>query len=208
MKVAIVDYGLANVRSVMNAVECFGIKPYLADSGDQLYGADKIILPGVGSFDAGMQGLKTRGHVKALNQYVQKNKIPCLGICLGFQFLFEGSEEGNEAGLGWLQGKIYRFNNQKVKVPHIGWNEIVVMPHAKIFKNLDERIDVFFVHSYYAPYENDAKLHCSGYCEYGEKYVAAIERGHIFGVQFHPEKSQLAGMKILENFLNYDADKT
>ena len=208
MKVAIVDYGLANIRSVVNAVECFDVESYLATEGDQLKEADKIILPGVGSFDAGMQGLRERGHVEALNEHVQTRGIPCLGICLGFQFLFEGSEEGSEFGLGWLKGKVRCFDKSMIKVPHIGWNEIVATPKREIFQNLDSRFDVYFVHSYYAAYEEDAEKYCAGYCEYGEKYVAAVEKDNIFGVQFHPEKSQLAGMKILENFLCYEKNKT
>src|SRR3990167_4239345 len=201
MKIAVIDYGLANLRSVINAMECLGVEPYLAEKGDQLAEADKIILPGVGSFDGGMQGLRTRGHSEALNHYVYKHHVPCLGICLGLQFFFEGSEEGKESGLGWFTGTVRYFDNQTVKVPHIGWNEIVTRPNTNMFADLDERLDVYFVHSYYVPYENDAALYCSGYCEYGQKYVAALEKGHIFGVQFHPEKSQLAGMKILENFI-------
>ncbi len=207
MKVAIVDYGLANIRSVVNAIECFGVELCVADSGDQLAQADKIILPGVGSFDAGMQGLHQRGHVRALNQCVVLQGVPCLGICLGFQFLFEGSEEGSEAGLGWLEGNIRCFENNEVKVPHIGWNEIVSSDNCNIFHGLGQKFDVYFVHSYYAPYENEAEIYCAGYCEYGQKYVAAIEKANVFGVQFHPEKSQLAGMKILENFLLYEKNK-
>ena len=202
--IAIVDYGLANIRSVLNAVECFSLKSYVAEEGKQLLQADKIILPGVGSFDAGMRGLHERGHVEALNQAVLQEKIPCLGICLGFQFLFAGSEEGEEPGLGWLKGRVCRFDKSKVKVPHMGWNEIVNCEGTKIFRELNHSFDAYFVHSFYAPYEDDAARYCAGYCEYEKRYVAAIEKDNLFGVQFHPEKSQLAGLKIIENFLNYE----
>lgn len=207
MKIAIIDYGLANIRSVINAFEFFDVELYLARCGEQLVEADKIVLPGVGSFDAGMQGLKERGHVEALNHYVLSRNIPYLGICLGFQFIFENSEEGVESGLGWIKGKIHCFDKNKIKVPHMGWNEVVISGSSKIFNELMSPFDMYFVHSYYAPYKGDAKTYCVGYCEYGQKYVAAVEKDHIFGVQFHPEKSQLGGMKILENFLNYGQDK-
>lgn len=207
MKVAIVDYGLANIRSIINAFECFDVELYLAERGEQLAEADKIVLPGVGSFDAGMKGLKARGHVEALHHHVMAKKIPYLGICLGFQFIFESSAEGIEKGLGWIKGNIHCFDKNKIKVPHMGWNEVVITNSSDIFNELLPPLDVYFVHSYYAPYEGEAKTYAAGYCEYGQKYVAAVEKNNIFGVQFHPEKSQLGGMKILENFLEYDRDK-
>lgn len=203
MKIAIVDYGLANIRSVINAFECFDINLYCAETGQDLTDADKIILPGVGSFDAGIKGLKERGHLDAINQRVISEKIPYLGICLGFQFIFESSEEGIEKGFGWIKGRVQHFDRSKIKVPHMGWNEVVISKESEIFNELTPPLDVYFVHSYYAPYEGDAKMYSVGYCEYGQKYIAAVEKEHIFGVQFHPEKSQLGGMKILENFLKY-----
>jgi len=203
MKIAIVDYGLANIRSVINAFECFDVDLYLAESGEELAVADKIVLPGVGSFDAGIKRLKERGHIEALKHHVISQKIPYLGICLGFQFIFESSEEGAEKGLGWIKGEIHHFDRSRIKVPHVGWNEVVISKQSKLFDELTPPLDVYFVHSYYAAYEGEAKKYSAGYCEYGQKYVAAIEKKHIFGVQFHPEKSQLGGMKILENFLKY-----
>ena len=204
MKIAIVDYGLANIQSVINAIECFNVESYLATTGDQLVDADRIILPGVGSFDTGMKGLRERGFVEALGQRVLKEKIPCLGICLGFQFLFESSEEGEDVGLGWVEGRIKHFDKTAVKVPHMGWNEVVLDPDSKILSGLEKQSDFYFVHSYFAPFTDDAANCCIGYCEYAQKYVAAVEKDNIFGVQFHPEKSQLAGMKLLENFLTYE----
>ncbi len=202
MRIAIVDYGLANIRSVVNAIECLGQSPYVATSGADLEVADKIILPGVGSFDAGMKGLCERGHVEALNFFVLEKKIPCLGICLGFQFFFEGSEEGREPGLGWFKGRAREFDKKKVKVPHVGWNELVVKNDSRLFREISSPVDVYFVHSFYVPHDSGSELYGIGYCEYGLQYIAAVEREQIFGVQFHPEKSQLVGIKILENFLN------
>jgi len=203
MKIAIVDYGLANIRSIINAIECFNVDVYLAEHGDQLFEADRIILPGVGSFDAGMKGLHERGFVEVLNQSVFQQGKPCLGICLGFQFLFEGSEEGDELGLNWIKGSARKFNRSNLKVPHIGWNEVVARDDSILFVGLESRFDVYFVHSYYIPYEAEAADNCIGFCDYGQKYVVALEKDNIFGLQFHPEKSQLTGMKILENFINY-----
>ena len=207
MKIAVVDYGLANIQSVVNAIECFPVEVYLATSGDTLAAADKIILPGVGSFDAGMLGLRERGHVAALNQAVIKERMPCMGICLGFQFLFEGSEEGDEPGLGWLQGQICCFDKNSIKVPHIGWNELLVNNQTKLFHGIESPADVYFVHSFYAPDVAGAAEYAIGRCEYGINYVAAIEKDNIFGVQFHPEKSQLTGMKILENFIFHNENE-
>lgn len=201
MKVAIVDYGLANMRSVINAIECLGAEVIIAEQGKDLMGAEKIILPGVGAFDAGMRGLRDRGHEVALNTCVLQEKIPILGICLGFQFLFEGSEEGETSGLGWIPTRLLQFDKSAVKVPHMGWNELELNASSRLFKGLTAPVDVYFVHSFYAPKVQGISNYAAAYCQYGESYVAAVEKDHIFGVQFHPEKSQLTGMKILENFL-------
>ncbi|OGO95752.1 MAG: imidazole glycerol phosphate synthase, glutamine amidotransferase subunit [Coxiella sp. RIFCSPHIGHO2_12_FULL_44_14] len=206
MKIGIVDYGLANTRSVMNAVECLGAHACLASRGEDLSSVDRIILPGVGSFDAAMQALQTRGHISVLNQRVVNEHIPFLGICLGLQLLFESSEEGVMPGLGWIKGSVCALAKSTVKVPHMGWNEIVVCRENSLFLGIDTTCDVYFVHSYYVPYEEDAAQYCVAYCDYGQRSVAALEQGSIFGVQFHPEKSQLTGMKILENFLKGEAN--
>ena len=200
--VAVVDYGLANIRSVMNALECFSVAVKVLDRGDQLGVADKIVLPGVGSFDAGMRGLRERGHIEALNELVIKQGKPFLGICLGFQFLFESSAEGIESGLGWFKGRCLRFDSSQVKVPHIGWTEVELREQSTLFAGIRSPADFYFVHSYYAPNSGDAADCAAGFSTYGVKFVPAVERERIFGVQFHPEKSQLAGMKLIENFLS------
>ncbi len=176
MKIAVVDYGLANIRSVVNALNCFDVETYVASTGEALKNADKILLPGVGAFNAGMQGLRERGHVDMLNDLVLHEKKPCLGICLGFQFLFEGSEEGSELGLGWIKGKVRCFNRSSTKVPHIGWNELQINPKSRLLKGLESPVDVYFVHSYYAPSEGEAFETASAYCEYSVKYVVAVRK--------------------------------
>jgi glutamine amidotransferase len=203
MKVAIVDYGLGNIRSVVNALECFEVDVVVASTGAELEGAARIVLPGVGSFDAGMRGLRERGHDAALDRLVREQSVPYLGICLGLQFMFSGSEEGSEPGLGWFDAKVRRFPDRSgaPKVPHIGWNDVRPVGNAALFRNLVPPFDFYFVHSYYVPNEGDAARHACGLCNYDIDFVAALERDTVAGVQFHPEKSQLAGMKMLETFL-------
>ena len=204
VKIAIVDYGLANIRSVVNALECFDTELIIAESGADLKKADKIVLPGVGSYDAGMRGLKERGHVEALEDMVIEKKKPFLGICLGLQFLYEGSEEGSERGLSWISGICRRFNSgpHHPKVPHMGWSDIeIVMEKSRIFAQLHPPFTFYFVHSYYAPYEKESNQFSAAVCDYGVLFTTAVEKENIFATQFHPEKSQLAGMKLLETFL-------
>jgi imidazole glycerol phosphate synthase glutamine amidotransferase subunit len=201
-RVAVVDYGLANIRSVVNALNCFDVEVVVAERGAQLEGASHIVLPGVGSFDAGMRGLRERAHVDALERRIRQEGVPYLGICLGMQFLFEGSDEGSAAGLGWLKGRIARFPSGAglPKVPHIGWNEVRIAPGSRLMAKLQPPTDFYFVHSYYAPLAA-AQAAATGVCDYGQPFCAALETGNVAAVQFHPEKSQLAGMKLLETFL-------
>jgi len=199
--VAIVDYGLANIRSVVNAIECFDASVVIAETPADLEKADKIILPGVGSFDAGMRGLRARGHEAALRRLVLEQGRPFFGICLGMQFLFEASDEGTETGLGWLQGRVRLFAPSVPKVPHMGWSELTLTGRPRLFESLVAPVDVYFVHSYFVPNESDAAAQASALCDYGPGFVAALEKDNIFACQFHPEKSQLAGMKMFENFL-------
>lgn len=199
--VSVVDYGLANIRSVVNALECFGVDVRVAETGADLAGADRIVLPGVGSFDAGMKGLRSRGHDEALERLVRDQGTPFLGICLGMQFLFEGSEEGAEPGLGWISGTVRRFSGKGLKVPHMGWSEVDLPRPTRLFAALAPPLDFYFVHSYYVPAEGRAAETSAALCDYGTAFAAALEDGPVHAVQFHPEKSQLAGMKLLETFL-------
>ena len=201
-RVAVIDYGLANIRSVVNALDCFEVDVMVVETGAGLADAGRIVLPGVGSFDAGMRGLTERGHVEALRRRVLEAGVPYLGICLGMQFLFEGSAEGSAAGLGWIEGRVERFpsGQDQPKVPHIGWNEVEIAPSTALMAALESPTDFYFVHSYYAPLAQTKAL-ATGICDYGVRFCAALERDNIAAVQFHPEKSQLGGMKLLETFL-------
>jgi imidazole glycerol phosphate synthase glutamine amidotransferase subunit len=203
-RVAVIDYGLANIRSVVNALDCFEVDVKVMETGSGIVDAGRIVLPGVGSFDAGMRGLAERGHVEALRRRVLEGGVPYLGICLGLQFLFEGSAEGSgsAAGLGWLTGKIERFpsGQDRPKVPHVGWNEVEISPASALMAGLQSPTDFYFVHSYYAPLAATQGM-ATGVCDYGVRFCAALERDNIAAVQFHPEKSQLGGMKLIETFL-------
>jgi imidazole glycerol-phosphate synthase subunit HisH len=201
-RVAVVDYGLANIRSVVNALNCFDVDVSVIDTGAKLLDAGRIVLPGVGSFDAGMSGLTERGHVEALRSRILDAGVPYLGICLGMQFLFDGSAEGSAAGLGWFAGRVERFPSGpgQPKVPHIGWNEVDIARSSALMAGLESPTDFYFVHSYYAPLAATGAF-AVGTCDYGVRFCAALERDNIAAVQFHPEKSQLGGMKLLESFL-------
>ncbi len=203
IKVAIVDYGLANIKSVVNAIDGFPVELIVADRGDMLADADKIILPGVGHFDAGMRGLAKHGHIEALAEQVLVRKKPFLGICLGLQLIFEGSDEGEEPGLGWLPGRFRLFpkDNGSLKVPHMGWSDVEISAQGRLLAELSPPMTFYFVHSYYLPFDDATREITTATCDYGFDFSAAVERENIFATQFHPEKSQLAGMKILETFL-------
>jgi len=201
-RLAIVDYGLANIQSVVNALECFSGAVRVAARGEDLAGADRIVLPGVGHFDEGMRGLKTRGHDKALAQLVLKDRVPIIGICLGFQFLFEGSEEGVEAGLGWIKGRNVRIpDGPGVKVAAYGLERGYAAAFVSSLRPYQAAHRVLLC-PFLCCSEHGRRGACAAAtCSYGIDFIAAVERDNIFGAQFHPEKSQLAGMKLLETFL-------
>jgi len=202
-KIAIVDYGLGNLRSAYNAFRCFEVDLKVAENGAELADAAGIVVPGVGSFDAGIQGLRSRGHTEALHRRIAEAGAAYFGICLGMQFLFEGSEEGQECGFGWMHGCVRRFPEGagQPKIPHIGWTEVAMPRSTQLFRDIAAPADFYFVHSYYAPLEGETERDVAAVAEYGLRYAAGVERGNIHAVQFHPEKSQLAGMKLIENFI-------
>ena len=202
---AVIDYGAGNLRSVLHALKHLGVKDMqLVRHLDELKGAEKIILPGVGAFGAGMNQLRKQELVEPLQEALQSG-IPYLGICVGMQMLFEISEEmGEHAGLGILEGRVVRFpKDSALKVPHIGWNQLQTHKESPLLNNLPAESYAYFVHSYYcAPTcENDILATV----DYGLPFAAAVQRDNIYGVQFHPEKSQKTGLQILTNFLNLEA---
>jgi glutamine amidotransferase len=198
--VAIVDYGAGNIKSVENAVRYLGHEAVLTRDPAVILSADHVILPGVGAFGDAMARLRRYGLEKVLKETVKRG-IPFLGICLGLQLLFESSEESPGAqGLGILKGHILRIpDGEGRKVPQIGWNDLTYPNPGRLFAGLPEGSYVYFVHSYYLRAEDPAIV--TARTRYGVDIDASVESGNVFACQFHPEKSEAAGMKILQNFL-------
>ena len=209
MRITIVDYGLGNLLSVSKAFARLGAEPLLTTRPEDLAQAEALVLPGVGAFGDGMAGLKSRGLVEPLRAAVAAGR-PLLGICLGLQLLFEHSGEApGVPGLGLLRGDVVRFAGRDfgarggLKVPHMGWNRITLARPHPVFQGLGEGAYVYFVHSYcVAPADAGDVL---ARADYGGAFCAAAGRDRLVGVQFHPEKSQAVGLKLLENFLAWAA---
>ena len=203
MKVAIVNYGMCNLASVRRALEDIGAEPYITDSPAALYDADKVVLPGVGAFAEGMRQLNDAGWVDALHDVVVERRKPMLGICLGMQMLASvGEEGGGAAGLGFVPGRVQRLDTLgcKLRIPHVGWNEIRYKTNDELFNGIPDASDFYFVHSYAFVPDNDEHLIAT--VSYGCDVTAVIRNGNVFGCQFHPEKSSKAGRLLLKNFVN------
>lgn len=202
MRIVVVDYGMGNLRSVANAFEAVGHPVETVARPEQLDGADGIVLPGVGAFGDAMRNLHERGFVPALEEHVRRREVPFLGLCLGMQLVATDSvEHGAHRGLGWIPGRVVRIepNGRPLRVPHIGWNDVRFTDGTRLFAELGESQAFYFVHSYVLEPESQDVV--SGVCEYGEPFAASIETGNLFGTQFHPEKSQRAGLAALRNFV-------
>lgn len=201
--IGIVDYGVGNLASVRNAFEHLGHDARLCADPADAHGCERLVLPGVGSFRAGMQALEERGWVPALQSYAAGGR-PLLGICLGMQLLLErGKEHGSSAGLGLIPGEVVRLDPAPPnKVPHVGWNSLNAVVKHPLLEGVKPRVDVYFVHSYHCMPRDRADA--IGLCDFGGEFVAAVARGNVAGMQFHPEKSQPAGVRILDNFAQWD----
>jgi glutamine amidotransferase len=200
--VAIIDYGMGNVASVQKALTFLGIKSIITHDHAIIETSSSILLPGVGSFSQGMENLRERGLVKMLTEEVFFKKKPFLGICLGMQLILEnGNEPYKCKGLGWIQGEVVKFDLKNLKVPHMGWNNINVH-NDTYYKSLITN-DFYFIHSYHVKAAN--KQDVAATVNYGFDVVASIQRGNIFATQFHPEKSQTAGLSILKTFFELNA---
>lgn len=202
--VAVVDYGMGNLRSIAKALDYLKAEHCITRRPADLARASHIILPGVGHFAEGMRNLKQLGLIDPLANEVAKAK-PLLGICLGMQLLFESSQEGGAvAGLGYLKGEIRRFQfepDSRLKIPHIGWNEVTNAPGAElaIMAGLEQDANFYFIHSYHAVL-GEATAHAL--TDYGYGFVSAVQKQNVCGTQFHPEKSQKKGLRLLKNFLD------
>ena len=196
LKVVIVDYGMGNIRSVLNKIIKAGQEALVSYEKEDIKRADKLILPGVGHFTNGMKMLNDRNIIEILNTKVIKDKIPILGICLGMQFFTSLSEEGNSKGLGWLDAETikFRLNDIRHKVPHMGWNSIDLKKESPILKDIPDNSNYYFVHSYHVKCQIDEDILATS--NYGYEFVSAVQRDNIFGTQFHPEKSHEWGRKV------------
>jgi len=201
----IVDYGLGNRRAVLNMILRAGGDARLSGSPEDIARADKLILPGVGSFDRGMEQLRALGLAEVLEAKVVKEGAPILGICLGMQLFTGRSEEGHASGLGWLDAVTVRFDQARLgrslRVPHMGWSDVSVVRESRLLGNMGESPRFYFCHSYHVRCGDDADA--VGLCEHGYSFPAAIERGHLAGVQFHPEKSHKWGLRLIQNFIEF-----
>lgn len=197
--VAIIDYGAGNLHSVKNALDFLGEKSVITSDAGEILAADKVILPGVGAFGDAMDEMEKRGLDTAAKKAAESGR-PFLGICLGLQLLFDESEESpGKKGLGIIPGKVVKMKKQDgLKIPHMGWNNIITKD-SRILNNFEKEPFVYFVHSYYISPDDSSVI--SAYTDYGGKIPVAAERGNVFAVQFHPEKSGAVGMGILRNFL-------
>ena len=207
MNVTIVDYKSGNISSVINSFKEVAqnkVKIEVTSDVSKIKSTDKVVLPGQGSFKSCVDALQSiNGLVDCLNDFVMNKKKPLLGICVGLQMFADvGYEESETKGLGWISGKVTKIDNQngKYKLPHIGWNQINILKESKIFKDIKDKSHMYFVHSYeFIPVD---KNFISATTDYSSNHVCAVEKENIFGTQFHPEKSDKIGLKIIDNFIN------
>lgn len=200
-RVGVVDYGMCNLDSVRRALEEAGGRPFVTDDPADLDAADRIVLPGVGAFPDAMRNLRDRGLDDALRKQVVDDGVPFLGVCLGMQLLAATGHEGEPAeGLGWIDAEVTRLTPVAgERVPHVGWNEVYPAGPSPLFAGIPDGTDFYFVHSFHVRCaDGDDVLATTPYCG---AFTSAVARGHVFGVQFHPEKSQRHGIRLLRNFL-------
>ncbi len=195
--IAVIDYGAGNLFSVCNALKYLNIAHEVTKDADVINRAEAVILPGVGAFPAAMESLRQTGLIGTIRENAAKK--PLLGICLGMQMLFDRSDEnGNCEGLGLISGEVHRIPSQRVIIPHMGWNELVLTQESELLKNIEKPIFTYFVHSYQAFCE---ERNIIAYCDYDGKVPALVTDGKfVFGAQFHPEKSGEKGLQMLRNF--------
>ena len=198
MSVSVVSYGLGNIGSVVNMFKRIGTEVRVITTPDEVATSDRVLLPGVGSFDHGMSRLAETGFADALREFAGTER-PFLGICLGMQLLLDSSEEGELPGLGVIPGSTHRFESAPgLRIPHMGWNPVVMQREDTLVDGLEEANRFYFVHSYRVVPANDE--HTLGVTDYGVDFASMIRAGNVMGAQFHPEKSHFFGMKVLRNF--------
>ncbi|MEX3772202.1 imidazole glycerol phosphate synthase subunit HisH [Pseudomonas sp. MYb118] len=200
--ITIIDYGLGNIQAFVNVYKRLHIPVTVAKNAEELTGATKLILPGVGAFDHAMQRLNDSGMRQALDDLVLKKGVPVIGICVGMQMLAESSDEGQLPGLGWIPGRVRGFsateNLVDLPLPHMGWNDVSPVPGCPLFADFEDSPRFYFLHSYY--FECYQQENVAATASYGLDFSCAVSIGNVFGVQFHPEKSHHYGVALLKNF--------
>lgn len=200
--VYIINYGIGNLGSVKNMFKKIGVEAQYATTPEDIYKAEKLVLPGVGAFDSCVKALKSSGMLNSLTEQVRTKKVPLLGICVGYQMLTEKSEEGIESGLGWLEAETVKFRDDslKMKIPHMGWNYITpAAEHPLVRCYAQEKARAYFVHSYYVKAKKNQDVILE--TEYINKFAAGMAHENIMGVQFHPEKSHRFGQELFKSFM-------
>lgn len=201
--ITIVDYKAGNLRSVAKAFEFLGAEARVSALPEDILNAEKLVLPGVGAFGDGMKNLRDSLLLEPLRKAVLSDKKPILGVCLGMQLFAESSEEGGlHKGLGWIEGRVKKLEPgiSSLKVPHVGWNSVAPKEEAILFRNIQPNPSFYFVHSYAVDCKNADDVAAT--CNYGNDFTVAIQKENLFGLQFHPEKSQKDGLRVLENFIS------
>ena len=202
--IGIVNYGAGNIRAIANILEGANIDFKIINESTDFHAVNKLILPGVGSFDHCMNALKSSGLLDDLNKLVVHAKTPILGICIGLHLMLEKSDEGELNGLSWIPGKVKLFNENKIhtkpKLPHMGWNSVQLKNENELFQGVDLDKGFYFVHSYYA--SDVPENYCLAVSDHGDAFTCALKKENVYAVQFHPEKSHSNGEKLLLNFVN------
>lgn len=200
--ITIINYGLGNVQAFANLYKRMNIPAKIATAASDLDGATKLILPGVGAFDHAMELLDVSGMRQVVDDLVLRQRVPVLGVCVGMQILAGSSDEGKLVGLGWIEGRVRRFDESKLprpaRLPHMGWNDVVPKRGAHLFSGLEQDSRFYFLHSYYFDCASNDNVLATA--EYGMTFGCAVRSENIYGVQFHPEKSHSYGMRLLKNF--------
>ena len=200
--ISIIDYGLGNIQAFVNVYKRLHIPVAVVTRASELSGATKLILPGVGSFDHAIERLNESGMREELTELVVNKKMPVLGVCVGMQMLAESSDEGQLSGLGWIPGHVREFRSQssfaELPQPHMGWNDVAPQCDSPLFNGLESDVRFYFLHSYFYECENQESIIATAF--YGMDFSCAVSSGHVYGVQFHPEKSHHYGVTLLKNF--------
>lgn len=200
--ITIINYGVGNINAFVNVYNKLGIQLKIASAIEDLSGAEKLILPGVGAFDQAMAKLNASGMRPEIDRLVLEKKVPTIGICVGMQMMARSSEEGVLPGLGYFDAEVRRFDfskmTTKLNLPHMGWNDVHQLSASRLFNDLHEHPIFYFLHSYY--FDCKCRAHAIAKSDYGGGFVCAVNRDNIYGVQFHPEKSHKYGIQLLKNF--------